>query len=289
MSRPLSAVGHAVNRLRHSPPVNQFRYRFYKTILAWPRRRECNLCGWRGRHFLTYRHRHVLCPQCGSQIRHRLIGAALAHAPGLTAGFAIDGAAVLHLVPEYCLESLLAPRARRYVTGGWNLGASRLDATRLPFADGRFDVLIACDLLEHIADERAALAEMHRVLRPGGVAVLTVPTSDGAQTTVEDPSIVEPEARERAYGQSDHVRLYGADVAARVAAAGFTVSVVTRAAFPPALVERHVLAPPVPLTGPLAFNDRLVMFAKASGAQPAARPRVESDGGIRRRTSRRPS
>jgi len=257
-------AAHVVNRLRHSPPVNQFRYHFYRTVLSVPRRHECNLCGWRGRHFLTFHHRHVLCPQCGSQIRHRLIGAALAHAPASTAGLAIDGATVLHFAAEYCLASRFAPRARRYVTADLLPDAGvRLDGTCMPFGAGLFDVVIACDVLEHIPDECAMLAEIRRVLKPGGVAVLTVPTADGVETTFEDPSIVSPEARERAYGQSDHVRLYGSDVATRVEAAGFAVSVVTRASFPPALVERYVLHPPVTLPGPLGFNDRQVLFARA--------------------------
>ncbi len=234
MDGPFPAlIGRAVNRLRHSPPVNRLRYHVYRTALSWPRRRECNLCGWRGRRFLTYHHRHVLCPRCGSQIRHRLIAAALAHAPALTEGLSIDGATVLHMSPEYCLVSALAPRARRYFRADLATADAdvRMDATHMPFKSGRFDVAIACDVLEHIADDRSALAEMHRALRPGGVAVLTVPTADGARATFEDPSIVTPDGRERAYGQSDHVRLYGADFVQRIEAAGFAVAVVTSRPF----------------------------------------------------------
>jgi len=48
------------------------------------------------------------------------------------------------------------------------------DATRLPFAGDSFDALLLLDIVEHV-DDRALLAEVRRVLRPGGVAVLTVP------------------------------------------------------------------------------------------------------------------
>jgi SAM-dependent methyltransferase len=38
----------------------------------------------------------------------------------------------------------------------------------LPFATGAFDAVLNCGVLEHVDDERAALSELHRVLRPGG-------------------------------------------------------------------------------------------------------------------------
>jgi SAM-dependent methyltransferase len=49
------------------------------------------------------------------------------------------------------------------------------DATRLPFADGVFDRVIAAEVLEHIVDDEAAMAELARVLRPGGTMAVTVP------------------------------------------------------------------------------------------------------------------
>ena len=49
------------------------------------------------------------------------------------------------------------------------------DATSLPFADGSFDAIIAAEILEHVRDDAAAMAEIARVLRPGGIAAVTVP------------------------------------------------------------------------------------------------------------------
>ncbi len=49
------------------------------------------------------------------------------------------------------------------------------DATRLPFDDGSIDRIIASEVLEHVPDDAAALAELTRVLRPGGVLAATVP------------------------------------------------------------------------------------------------------------------
>lgn len=49
------------------------------------------------------------------------------------------------------------------------------DAMRLPFRDSSFDLVVALDILEHVADDSAALAEIHRVLKPGGRVIATVP------------------------------------------------------------------------------------------------------------------
>ncbi len=49
------------------------------------------------------------------------------------------------------------------------------DATRLPFADASFDRIIASEVAEHIEDDEGALAELFRVLRPGGVLAVTIP------------------------------------------------------------------------------------------------------------------
>ena len=49
------------------------------------------------------------------------------------------------------------------------------DALRLPFADGCFDRVIAAEVLEHLHTDRVAMAELARVLRPGGTMAVSVP------------------------------------------------------------------------------------------------------------------
>ena len=73
---------------------------------------------------------------------------------------------VLDQDPSYAdLPVNNGPRVR-YVVG---------DATALPFADGAFDAVTMFDLLEHVADDAAALAEAFRVLRPGGWLLVSTP------------------------------------------------------------------------------------------------------------------
>jgi SAM-dependent methyltransferase len=55
------------------------------------------------------------------------------------------------------------------------VGAVQGDALALPFPDGAFDRVIASEILEHIPDDEQAMAELARVLRPGGTMAITVP------------------------------------------------------------------------------------------------------------------
>jgi SAM-dependent methyltransferase len=61
------------------------------------------------------------------------------------------------------------------ITGDQLIGVLRGDACRLPFPDATFDVVITSEVLEHIQDDVSALAEMVRVLKPGGRFAATVP------------------------------------------------------------------------------------------------------------------
>lgn len=68
-----------------------------------------------------------------------------------------------------------AMAAEGQVPDGARARAERGDALALPYADGVFDIVIASEILEHIPDDEAAIAELVRVLRPGGLLVATVP------------------------------------------------------------------------------------------------------------------
>ena len=54
------------------------------------------------------------------------------------------------------------------------------DADHVPFADQQFDALFAGEIIEHMPDVPATLAEWHRVLKPGGVVIITTPNREGS-------------------------------------------------------------------------------------------------------------
>lgn len=233
--------------------------------LAFPVRVECNACNWRGRRFLDDDwHQDVCCPRCGSSVRHRLLLAAHRHVAGLDFDAVYGGRRVLHVAPEPILGRHIRPAAAAYVRADYlHDGVDiRLDITDMrDVGDGEYDVVIACDVLEHVSDFRRALAEMHRVLADGGMAILTVPQQDGLAMTREDPTATTDEARRAAFGQHDHVRMFGDDLPDEIARHGFTVDSVDHKRLPSEVVQRHRLAPERS-PHPLATNHRKVFFCR---------------------------
>jgi len=169
---------------------------------------------------------YAQCPRCGSLERHRLIWLYVLHRTGLCANSM--EIRFLHVAPEPVLEAAFRQIPRlQYVSA--DLDPSRamvqMDITNIHFEDDRFDAILCSHVLEHIPDDLTAMRELHRILKPGGWAILQVPIDRGRTASFEDPSVRTPEERERVFGQHDHVRIYGLDYRDRLEAAGFCVSV----------------------------------------------------------------
>jgi SAM-dependent methyltransferase len=231
----------------------------------------CNVCGWVGAAFTDdCWHPGTICPNCRSQVRHRMLAACLdgkASIPGLSEAELLHGKEILHFAPERQLRERIQAAAAEYVTADFERGDCdhRLDISTMPeIADARFDVVIACDVLEHVPDDAAAFREIRRILRPGGTAILTVPQKDPPAETDEDPEVADETARESRFGQKDHVRMYGDDFAARIHAAGMDVRTIDQTAFDREVIARHVLHPPQSNSSPLATNHRRLYFASIS-------------------------
>lgn len=199
-------------------------YRQVKANPAPSHPRSCNVCGYHGQFwpFGAAARPDALCPRCKSLERHRMLALYLLE----DATNRLDGEDILHFAPEAFIRPL-TQRATRYVTA--DLMAPnvdlRVDITNLPFAAGSFGIVICNHVLEHIPDDGRALAEIHRVLRPGGRAILTVPIVWGWDRTYENPAITSPPDRDMHFGQWDHVRYYGRDFVDRIQAAQFEVSI----------------------------------------------------------------
>jgi SAM-dependent methyltransferase len=167
------------------------------------------------------------CPVCFANTRTRLLWHWLEHESGLLS----EHLQVLHVAPEFGIYWRLAALRNldyravdlcpgRYAYAG---PVGRADLTALELPDASMDLVLANHVLEHVADDAQALAEIRRVLRPGGVAVLQVPIAQKLDRTLDDPEVSSAEVRERVYGQRDHLRLYARDYYALLERSGFEV------------------------------------------------------------------
>jgi SAM-dependent methyltransferase len=183
----------------------------------------CPLCGHSFDRFRDDWNRpNAICWRCGSHERHRALWLLLQRRPELLA----DAGALLHFAPEWALRRWLSRiRHLRYVTTDLSMPDVdvHLDVTALDLPDGSFEGVLCSHVLEHVEDDREAMRELCRITAPGGWCILMVPLDVDREQTYEDPSIIAPEARERAFLQHDHVRLYSVDFGDRLAAAGFAV------------------------------------------------------------------
>ena len=188
----------------------------------------CPCCRWRFQRFLPFgmvaRRNNARCPKCGSLERHRLVWLYLKN----RTDFFNKRHRVLHFAPEPIFQKIFQKMSLlRYVTADLSSSRASLRANimDIPLKDNSFDVVICNHVLEHVVDDEKAMREMLRVLRPGGWALLQSPIDRQRFKTFEDPTIVSPRDRESAFGQHNHLRMYGRDYAERLQNAGFTVKV----------------------------------------------------------------
>jgi SAM-dependent methyltransferase len=182
--------------------------------------RTCAVCGFVGR-FRPFGRPHrvdALCPKCGSLERHRLLAR---YASGARL---FRDRQVLHFAPEACLSRFIEDQQpRSYAVSDFGDATTLdLDIENMRLEDGSFDLVLASHVLEHV-DDRKALSEIHRVLRPNGILVLMVPLVEGWRSTYENEAMTSHHDRRLHFGQFDHVRFYGSDVRSRLSAAGFDV------------------------------------------------------------------
>jgi SAM-dependent methyltransferase len=166
---------------------------------------------------------NCICPNCGSRERHRLTWLFLNRHSDL-----FDGRPkrMLHVAAERSLARRLSRvPGLAYLTADLSSPTAMLqmDIMDIQFPEDSFDVILCSHVLEHVDDDRQAMREFARVLKPGGWALLLVPIS--VEATFEDPSITDPALRKRLFGHPEHVRQYGMDFADRLAEAGLVVRV----------------------------------------------------------------
>jgi len=197
--------------------------------------RECTVCGYGGKFMTGPGRRERRCPNCGSRERDRIIGLHMRRA-----GVSVTGKDVLHFAPEAAFYRMWRG-TKGYVAADLmptRTSERRLDITAIDFPDASFDMIICNHVLEHVPADAQAMSELQRVLKPGGIAVISVPVAMDRPVTWTPPENMPKAEVERICGPG-HVRLYGMDFEDRLRQAGFSVE---RIAFTAEENERHRLA-----------------------------------------------
>ena len=185
----------------------------------------CPICETKFRKFLPYGTQGApnrLCPKCLSLERHRLMWLYLInHSDFFTANLK-----VLHIAPEQpFIKRFKKMKNLDYQTADLvsPIADMHFDVMDIPLEDNQYDVIFCNHVLEHVEDDRMAMKELFRILKPGGWAILQVPINYSNAETYEDKSITKPTDREKAFGQYDHVRVHGLDYPHRLEEVGFHV------------------------------------------------------------------
>ena len=190
----------------------------------------CPICGWSGKEFLPFGvipRNNALCPNCHSLERHRLYYLYLLNKIDTNKNLK-----VCHFAPEKSISKLFFMfKNIEYISCDIRPEAAMQvqDITKTTFEDNTFDIIFCSHVLEHIEDDKKAMRELLRILKPDGFALLQVPlyrehNGIKLETTYEDFSITSPEERTIAFGQDDHVRKYEKmDYLKRLNNAGFDV------------------------------------------------------------------
>lgn len=182
------------------------------------RERWCNICRWSGSAFGGIAHTEsATCPQCQSIARDRFLIWCFTARTGPW-----RGARVIETSPRLGTEYReFMKRWFEYRTSDFDLSAHRgdvqIDLQQIDLPDASVDVVLTPHVLEHVPDTDRALAELHRVIAPGGRMYLQVPLVYGQTAAPVTPEF-----------HADNTPVFwnfGWDLTDRVRAAGFRTTV----------------------------------------------------------------
>ncbi|GBU07980.1 type 11 methyltransferase [Bacteroidales bacterium] len=212
------------SRLKNRLLINKLTSIFYRGNVL-----ECNFCGKTFKKFKAKgtwtKRQNAECPYCGSVERGRLLLFYLQNETGIFS----EQCSLLHVAPELGLRPIFKScKTLKYynVDINPNYADIQMDLMDIQFPDDSFDYIICSHVLGHVPNEGKAIAEMCRVLKPTGMALIMTIIDWKNPQTYESDKVKTDSERLKHYSEHDLLRLHGADFAERLAASGFEVEVV---------------------------------------------------------------
>ncbi len=184
----------------------------------------CNVCSSGLSSFIKLDNDELLCPKCGSLPRTRRLLELIEKEPNWSTK------SLLHFSPPKALrKKLKSLPLKAYVTTDYEgefKADKKFNIQQIDEQDNTYDLIICYHVLEHIPNDRQAMKELFRVLKPQGKCFIQTPFKKGE--IYEDETITTPEERTKHFGQHDHLRIYSVEgLSKRLKDAGFQVNVST--------------------------------------------------------------
>jgi len=168
--------------------INFFSSELLNYLSQYKRKNQfyCNLCKSESPYLLhTSNNQRILynsiCPNCNSRKRHR----------GLYEIYKnilkkMESPRILHFAPEPVFYNLF--HSFEYITADLELTDVdfQLDIENIDYISDSFDLILCNHVLEHISDDSKALRELHRILKPSGIVIITVPGNWLGKQTIEN-------------------------------------------------------------------------------------------------------
>lgn len=163
---------------------------------------QCNLCGFKLSKFVVTENFGSICPKCGSISRNRRLWTLLQDT--------LENKKILHFSPSQRLKKQIQKaNTQEYITSDY-LGEfnamKKLNIEAIEEPDNYFDIIICYHVLEHVAQDRKAMQELHRILKPNGICYIQTPFKEGEN--YEDDTLTTEVERLKHFGQEDHLRIY---------------------------------------------------------------------------------
>ena len=222
-------------------------YALYKAASIWLKgnRYECCCCGKSARRFLPHGdvivRKNIKCPHCLSLERTRILCMYIQNEifPHVT-----EPLRVLDFAPVKGLKEFLknAPQVASYIDADINpnVATYQADITQMPYEDNSFDLLLCSHVLYCVPEDRKGMQEIHRVLRPGGRALI-VEEIEG-ETTRDLQHISPQELREVYKEDATTCRIYGHDLVDILSEYGLKGQIIPYVKqLPPEFIEKECL------------------------------------------------
>lgn len=199
-------------------------------------------------------YKNTVCPYCYSLPRHRIV---CDYLNKNKADLTRIKPKVLMIGAEHAIEIWLQKNNWEYTTADLfdRTADVKVDIQQIQFEDESWSLIICNHVLEHVPNYEIALGELRRILKKEGLLEISVPTDKSFETTVESSGEMSTKERIRIFGQIDHMRIFGKDIAAQIALNGFQVDAIHGSTLPAQIGTK---------IGPANYDDNTIYICRKS-------------------------